>query len=131
MASPQAGPSGLDRLVAQLHGFSEVAEALTLRLLELEERVEAQQARLASLERLAEVVAGDRVEERLLGTEQRLARIEGLLRGVERSGSPPPLKRLPQPPLQQEPLRSLDGPEACSPFPEEGEQAFMDEQRIA
>ena len=68
------------RLADQLQTLSEVAEAITFRLLELEERLAAQELRL---EPLLEGQAGsqgalsDETELRLDDTEDRLARLEG------------------------------------------------------
>ena len=66
------------RLADQLQVLSQVAEALTYRLLEVEERLEGQEDRIG--ERLLEASGleashGLAMEERLGDTEERLARI--------------------------------------------------------
>jgi hypothetical protein len=130
------------RLADQLQVLSQVAEALTYRLLELEERLGGHEDRIgARLEEVADLEAshGAAMDERLGDTEERLARIEAALRGLDRAGAsrhlqavqPPAL----QPPaLQQEPPASLPvaesfdlGQEEVDPFLDEGEQPFMDE----
>jgi hypothetical protein len=130
MAIPPPGASGSDRLVAQLEVVSQVAESLTLRLLELEERLEAQKARLASLEAIGSPPSAGGGEERLQATEQRLARVEMLLQRMERPASPPPLRTLPQPALQQEsPGRTDAGPPPGQG--REGERTRREERRTA
>ena len=68
------------RLAAQLRALSEVTETLTVRLLELEERLLAQESKLEP--RMAEDT-----EFRMADTEDRLARLEGLLSGVSLPGA--------------------------------------------
>ena len=60
------------RLAAQLRALSEVTETLTVRLLELEERLLAQESKL-------EPLMAEDTEFRMADTEDRLARLEGLL----------------------------------------------------
>jgi hypothetical protein len=60
------------RLAAQLRALSEVTETLTVRLLELEERLLAQESKL-------EPLMAEGTEFRMADTEDRLARLEGLL----------------------------------------------------
>jgi hypothetical protein len=76
------------------------------------------------------------MDQRLGDTEDRLARIEAALRGLDRSGGSRHLQAVQPPALQQElpPPPSLhDGFDAAleeadpDPFLEEGEQPFMDE----
>ena len=119
-SADRQGPSPLQRLVEQLERLGELSETLTFRLVELEERLARQQA---TLEASASVRQGadDQLEERLLASEQRLARVESLLRHVDSVGRAPQLEALAPPALQQEPLE-------LNPFPEEGEQPFMDER---
>jgi uncharacterized coiled-coil protein SlyX len=105
----------------QLHALSTVAETLTYRLLDLEERLEAQEQSLGSL--IGSALGSDpdqvvQMDQRLGDTEARLAHIEELLTGAE----PRPMSRH----LQALPKQEL----LDDPFPEEGEQPFMDE-RIA
>ena len=127
------------RLADQLQVLSQVAEALTYRLLELEERLGGHEDRVgARLEEVADLEAahGAAMDERLGDTVERLARIEAALRGLDRIGPSRHLAVLP-PALQQEPPGSLPaaesfdpGDEEVDPFLDEGEQPFMDE-RIA
>jgi hypothetical protein len=86
------------RLSEQLKTLSEVAESLTYRMLELEERFAVQDHRLNSRQLAAEQshshLAGA-MEERMLETEKRLARLDDLLRNVEpRTAPPSPLRAL-------------------------------------
>lgn len=121
------------RLADQLQILSEVAEILTFRLLELEERLTVHEVRL---EQLLEggLASGATMDEgtelRLVETEDRLARLESLLKGVAA-----------QAPHQDEPIAE-DEPFLDEPFLDddhafdrhqierlqvEHEQAFMDE----
>jgi hypothetical protein len=140
----------VQRLAGQLHQLSELAEALTFRLLELEERFEAHEVGFRSLVdgagRLGEGMA-DAVNLRMGDTEERLARIEAVLKGLERPAAARHLHTVQPPVLQQEPLaapmaRPLHPRSSIqlhehqeegeqegndNPFLEEGEQTFMDE----
>jgi TolA-binding protein len=124
------------RLADQLQVLSQVAESLTYRLLELEERLGGQEHRIS--ERLAEVTAqevaqGEAMELRLDDTEERLARIEAALQGLDRPGGSRHLQAVQPPALQQElpahrpTPHALDGSPEEDPFIDEGEQPFMDE----
>jgi len=62
------------RLAGQLRALSEVTETLTVRLLELEERLLAQESKL-------EPLMAEDTEFRMADTEDRLSRLEGLLSG--------------------------------------------------
>ena len=62
------------RLAGQLRALSEVTETLTVRLLELEERLLAQESKL-------EPLMAEGTEFRMADTEDRLSRLEGLLSG--------------------------------------------------
>ena len=125
------------RLADQLQVLSQVAEALTYRLLELEERLEGQEHRIGErLEEAAglEAVHGVAMDQRLGDTEERLARIEAALRGLDRSGGSRHLQAVQPPALQQELGASLmeeegfdQAPEEIDPLLDEEEQAFMDE----
>lgn len=125
------------RLADQLQVLSQVAEALTYRLLELEERLGGHEDRIgARLEEVAdhEAAHGAAMDERLGETEERLARIEAALRGLDRTGTSRHLQAVQPPALQQEPPASQPladgfdlGLEEADPFLEEGEQPFMDE----
>lgn len=125
------------RLANQLQVLSQVAEALTYRLLELEERLEGQEDRIGDqLQEAAglEAAHGVAMDQRLGDTEERLARIEAALRGLDRTGASRHLQAVQPPALQQELPGSLIeeegfdlGQEDTDPFLDEGEQPFMDE----
>ena len=68
------------RLAGQLRALSEVTETLTVRLLELEERLLAQESKL-------EPLMAEDTEFRMADTEDRLFRLEGLLSGGAHMGS--------------------------------------------
>jgi uncharacterized protein YhaN len=137
MASVPLPADSTLRLADQLQVLSQVAESLTYRLLELEERLERQEQVIA--ERLAvavdrEAEQGDAMDQRLDDTEERLAGIEAALQGLDRPGGSRHLQAVYPPALQQElPVarhapESIDDPsEDDHPFPDEGEQPFMDE----
>lgn len=135
-AQPSSG-----RLADQLHAIAAVTETLTYRLLDLEERLGAQEQRLETLlqDRGArDTAAAEGLEQRCGETEDRLARVEALLAGLERPGAGRHLQALQRPrghgsgadaeadgasaaaALEEEPLED--------PFFEEGEQPFMDER---
>jgi hypothetical protein len=122
------------RLSEQLESLSQVGEMLTLRLLELEERLESLERHLAQLPAGVEPDADD-TGRLLAATDERISRLEELL-----SGGGQRLKLVPEPEAQPEAepvLAALedgedggfDEPELeLHPFPEEeGEQPFMDE----
>ncbi|MCT0206712.1 hypothetical protein [Synechococcus sp. CS-1332] len=125
------------RLADQLQVLSQVAEALTYRLLELEERLEGQEDRIGERLQAAagqESAHGVAMDQRLGDTEARLARIEAALRGLDRSGTSRHLQAVQPPAMQQELPGSMIeddgfelGPEEVDPFLDEGEQPFMDE----
>jgi hypothetical protein len=130
----------LPRLVDQLHALSRVAESLTVRLLELEERLVDQETRLLPLIEAGPAIdaaALEGMDLRLGETEERLAQLEDLLReGDGRDGRrlggqrlDRSLRALPRP-LSLEAAEEPDVDAETDPFPEEGEQPFMDE-RIA
>ena len=68
------------RLAGQLRALSEVTETLTVRLLELEERLLAQESKL-------EPLMAEDTEFRMADTEDRLFRLEGLLSGGSLPGA--------------------------------------------
>jgi hypothetical protein len=73
------------RLADQLQTLSQVAEILTFRLLELEERLTVHEVRLEQLLEGATASGApmaEGTELRLVETEDRLARLESLLKGV-------------------------------------------------
>ncbi|KAF0652154.1 hypothetical protein L107_14727 [Cyanobium sp. Copco_Reservoir_LC18] len=121
----------------QLQVLSQVTEALTYRLLELEERLGGHEDRIgARLEEVADLEAahGAAMDERLGDTEERLARIEAALRGLDRGGTSRHLQAVHPPAFQQEAPASVAvaepfdlAPEEVDPFLDEGEQPFMDE----
>ncbi|MFN9618910.1 MAG: hypothetical protein ACK55X_04245 [Synechococcaceae cyanobacterium] len=133
MVVDPAGDS-LVRLSEQLHALSRVAETITVRLLELEEKLLLQQERLQPLFEAAVAVDSDRseqIDQRLDDTEQRLAQLEELLHsrstlrpltGLRRPGA----SRLDDFAAESRDQESCAGP--IDPFPEEGEQPFMDER---
>jgi hypothetical protein len=130
----------LARLADQLHGLSSLAETLTIRLLELEERLQAQQERMESILEAAQ--SSDLVQEetlnlRLEETEQRLAQLESLLQGGATLRAVPSFgsraRHDNQPFVADGVTVAGFGPEESGeleldPFPEEGEQPFMDER---
>lgn len=118
-------PEAVERLSVQLNTLSELLETITYRLLELEERVAAQDLRLQALhDQLREPVAAaalsDDAELRLDDTEERLSQLESLLNGIASPAGLAAGRHLEPVPLQDR--AAID-----DPFPEEGEQAFMDE----
>jgi hypothetical protein len=144
MASVPPSADSTLRLADQLQVLSQVAESLTYRLLELEERLERQQHVIAErLEEVAarEVVQGDAIDQRLDDSEERLAGIEAVLQGLDRPGGFRHLQPVHPPALQQDlpaDRQALDGMEdgiasqmeEADPFLDEfdeGEQPFMDE----
>lgn len=114
------------RLADQLRTLSEVAETVTIRLLELEERLATQELKVQSLLESQsadqELVAED-TELRLGDTEDRLARLEGLLNGLESPGATRHLQ--PVQPSGQDPF--LDDSLQEESFLDEEEQPFLDE----
>jgi hypothetical protein len=123
------------RLAAQLQSLSELTESLAFRLLELEERLAAQELRLESLVQ-AEGAGSDHgadTELRLDDTEERLARLEALLSGLASPGAARhgagvlPLSR-PERDVQANRAIHRDPDLGEEPFYEEEEQLFMDEQ---
>lgn len=139
MASASLNPASdvqpVLRLATQLQTLSELTESLAFRLLELEERLAAQELRIESLVQLegAESGHGADTELRLDDTEERLARLETLLSGLASPGAARqaagvlPLSR-PERDAQGDLSFSPDAELAEEPFYEEDEQPFMDEQ---
>jgi hypothetical protein len=137
-------PEASQRLGEQLHALSRVAETLTYRLLDLEEKLAAQEERLGSLIGSANSSDPSQVEQmdqRLAETEARLSHMEELLAGPEPLSSSRHLQALPSAAPSPSAVRRSAGADAsdhqlpeeafhADPFPEEGEQPFMDE-RIA
>ena len=124
--SPSAGALQL-RLSEQMQALSLVSETLTLRLLELEERLAALEGQLEGLQQQSTPSSGDSAE-LLTATEERIARLEDLLN--EQSAP----KRATVHPLQRPVQQATDASDGFSepelelnPFPEDEEQPFMDE----
>lgn len=111
----------------QLQALTVLAETLTIRLLELEERLQQQERQLMPVD---EDPSHLELELRLEDTDQRLLRIESLLEGLDRSPSQRVLQEVPRPVLQQGlATTELEDPDEL--FPDEGEQPFMDDERVA
>jgi hypothetical protein len=127
----------LQRLSEQLQSLSQLSEALTLRLLELEERLTGCEQQVTELDgsSTTAVDGSDAVLDLLEQTEQRIGRLESLL---TKEPAPFQVGLSAQPRLQvlhaqpvPTPRAPLDGaaqqPFGLDPFPEEAEQPFMDE----
>lgn len=135
-ASPSIPPvtgglEGHERLVEQLHTLTQVVETMTYRLLELEERLVDQESKLQDLQQLARGSRqlSDGAELRFDDTEERLVRLESLLKGADSSSSAGPSRHLqPVRGRQQSQLEAADqSPTIDGPFLEEPEQPFMDD----
>lgn len=133
MASELTAADCSKRLADQLQVLSEVAETLTFRLLDLEERLVAQEHQIQPFleggSAPSSLVAAD-TELRLTETEERLARLEGLLHGRELPDAARHLHSVAA--VETQPDLPLDGPSEDLEFSEEAfleeqEQAFMDE----
>jgi hypothetical protein len=124
MTLSEPHPIGNHRLADQLQALSVLAESLTIRLLELEERLLAQEQRAQPG---ADPESQQELEERLHDTDQRLLRIEALLHDLEPPAPARHLQEVPRPDgLPPQRPGQLDKI-AAEIFPEEGEQPFMDE----
>ncbi|MFN9694433.1 MAG: hypothetical protein ACK52U_03855 [Synechococcaceae cyanobacterium] len=124
MSLSQPHPMGSQRLADQLQALSVLAESLTIRLLELEERLLAQEQRAQPG---ADAESQQELELRLEDTDQRLLRIEELLHDLEPPATTRHLHEVPRPAapsLQKSGQVDISETEI---FPEEGEQPFMDE----
>lgn len=109
MASSQL----LQRLLNQLHALSEVNETLTVRLLELEERVELINQKITPA--VLEIHEGDRIL--LAASDLRIERINGLLDPIQ---LPLETEQKAIPEASLELIADLN-------YEEEPEQLFMDE----
>lgn len=141
MAAHTALPSPAQlqhRIGEQLQALSQVSEALMFRLLDLEERLGAVEQQLGSLSARDDQAAsglGVDTGEILALTEERLARLEDLLSGGRQplggGGSSPYGQDAglagAQGAIKAMAIRSAVRDAAFDPFPEEEEQAFMDE----
>jgi len=130
------------RLADQLQTLSQVAEALTYRLVEMEERLDQQQQQLQPLLEAQDPAQAQEIDQRLEETEERLGRIERLLRGIDsglasqrspatHSGAGGPVRPFAArglPLTHHDPSVEGSGPiDGADPFIEEGEQPFMDD----
>jgi TolA-binding protein len=117
------------RLSEQLQALSLVSETLTLRLLELEERLTGLEGKLEGLELSQNEGSSCESSDMLAATEERIARLEELLdeqSPVAHSASVHPLR--PAVAETSSAANRFSEPElALNPFPEEEEQPFMDE----
>lgn len=121
MADSVSAPAGIGRLAHQLQLLSELCESLTVRLLELEERVVSLDQQLQPLRAARSADTAQSAEEaalRLDDTEHRLNRLEGLLAGIQ------------SPPASLEPADSSwhDLPQE-EPIDEVETPLFLDEQQ--
>ena len=128
-ASPSAGALQL-RLSEQMQALSLVSETLTLRLLELEERLSALEGQLEGLQHLQSNTLSHDSADLLTATEERIARLEDLLteQSAPQRASVHPLQR-PQPEASAQDTGFNEPELELNPFPEEEEeeQPFMDE----
>ena len=146
-ASPAAPPAPLssasisacsERLVDQLQSLTEVAETLTLRLLELEDRLAAQERQLqplleGGLGSDSDQDASEETESRLAETEERLERLEALLNAPPTSAELGDRHQLHsvQAPLVLAEAPASEQQEAFDPFPvEEIDPPFLDELEL-
>ena len=134
-AQPTPGATGIaaplqQRLSEQLESLSQVGELLTLRLLELEERLEGLEQHVAQLPAAVEPDNTD-TGSLLAATDERISRLEELLSGGGQRLQlvPEPEAQPASPTLEEGEDAGFDEPELeLHPFPEEDEeQPFMDE----
>ncbi|MGA1430014.1 hypothetical protein CB0101_10350 [Synechococcus sp. CB0101] len=127
-ASPSAGALQL-RLSEQMQALSLVSETLTLRLLELEERLSALEGQLEGLQHLQSNTLSNDSADMLTATEERIARLEDLLteQSAPQRATVHPLQR-PTPEANAHDADFNEPELELNPFPEEDEeQPFMDE----
>jgi hypothetical protein len=110
----------LHRLLGQLHALSEVNETLTVRLLDLEERMQQMDAQLSAQQ--AVLAEGDKLL--LAAADARIGRLQNLLE--PKSGAAPAPCFSPRP--QPQPQLVQKEIEPASLFADEPEQLFMDDQ---
>jgi TolA-binding protein len=110
-----------------MQALSLVSETLTLRLLELEERLAALEGQLEGLQQQSTPSSGDSAE-LLTATEERIARLEDLLneQSAPKRATVHPLQR-PEPEASENFADLHDVELELNPFPEDEEQPFMDE----
>jgi len=127
------GSLAQERLAEQLHTLTRVVETITYRLLELEESLADQEARLQELHQQAggEHAFSDGTEQRVDDTEERLARLELLLNGTPPDPSAAANRHL-QPVAGGDRAQRESEHQDCidGPFLEEAEQPFMDELHL-
>lgn len=128
-ASESPSPGALQlRLSEQMQALSLVSETLTLRILDLEERLAALEGQLEGLLQHQSNPSSTDSTELLTATEERIARLEELLNEpiVPRGASVHPLQR-PQPEAADKHAGFSEPALELNPFPEDEEQPFMDE----
>ena len=118
------------RISEQLQALSQVGETLTLRLLELEERLACLEQQIGDLgANLTDDPASLESTEILAHTDERIARLEELLNEQHASAQVHPFpprseeRRHPPGPSSEEAELELE----LNPFPDDEEQPFMDE----
>jgi|688.fasta_scaffold319450_2 hypothetical protein len=126
-ASPSPGALQL-RLSEQMQALSLVSETITLRILDLEERLAALEGQLEGLLQHQSNPSSTDSAELLTATEERIARLEDLLNEpiVPRGSSVHPLQR-PQPEAADKHAGFSEPALELNPFPEDEEQPCMDE----
>jgi len=126
-ASPSPGALQL-RLSEQMQALSLVSETITLRILDLEERLAALEGQLEGLLQHQSNPSSTDSAELLTATEERIARLEDLLNEpiVPRGASVHPLQR-PQPEAADKHAGFSEPALELNPFPEDEEQPCMDE----
>lgn len=113
-SSGSGSPSWSDRLAVQVQQLSEVAERLTYRLLELEERLALQEQQLLALQQRQAPPALDSspIDRCWSQTEERLARMEAALQGA------PALAEREAPRQESQAAGQIVAAAAASPEPE-------------
>jgi hypothetical protein len=131
MAPIPPAPPVQQRLSEQLRALSEVSEVLTIRLLELEERLQRAEQHLEQQESGAQVGpdGSGSTGEVLAQTEARIARLEEWLQGHPAAAVGPGPSVLPFPKGESNGEQAVihQGDFGVDPFPQEEEQHFMDE----
>lgn len=132
MSNPNPSIPLQHRLGGQLQALSQVSETLTIRLLELEERLLGVERRydqwVADAQGEGEAPPGS-TSDILALTEERIARLEELLVAAPIAGPRSTSSVLPFPSGEDHGSSGarLEGEFAGDPFPQEEEQYFMDE----
>lgn len=118
------------RISEQLQALSQVGESLTLRLLDLEERLKLIEEHLSDQASRSEADTGlEHTGEILALTEERIARLEDLLTGqrLEHAGGGRPHLHLSSAATHAKSSSTAVEEPELDPFPEDEEQPFMDE----